>query len=423
MNLRTISRLGESCYEETLSNGLTIRVIPKPGFVRKYAFIAADYGSVDTKFRVADQTFCTPDGVAHYLEHKMFEMEYGDAMERFAAFGANPNAFTAYDMTAYYFSCTDHFEENLRTLLELVAQPHFTEDGVEKERDIIAQEIRMYEDSAESKLFENLLAAMFRSHPIRIPISGSEESIARITADTLNSCFRAFYAPSNMILCVVGDVDPEFVVRTAEELLPEGRNEKPVSDYGTPESGECPTHEVRKQMEVSMPMFAVGFRCEMPEDSWESMKWEIAADLAGELLAGESSPLYQRLYEENLIDGDFSGGFECVKGVGMISFTGDSISPEAVREALLEERDRMLREGLDEQEFLRLKKSAVGRRIRDLDSFESICYRICANHFDGLDYFVFPEAYAAVTLEDVRKFMELTLRPERMVFSVIEPKE
>ena len=423
MICREYPHLGERVYEAELANGLSVRIVPKPGFTRKYALIAADYGSADTAFVRDGQRVTTPDGVAHYLEHKMFDTPEGDAMERFAAYGASPNAFTGYDMTAYYFSCTEHFEENLRTLLEMVAVPWFKEESVEKERDIIAQEILMYEDSADSKLFENLFAAMFRNHPIRVPISGSVESIGEITAETLDTCFRAFYAPSNMMLCVVGDVDPETVIRHAEELLPKERQPRPGRYYGEPEGEECPQHEIRKTMEVAMPMFALGFRCEMPDDGWESLKWEIAADMASELLAGESSALYQRLYEENLIDSDFSGGFECVRGVGLISFTGDSPEPETVRDAIVEECGRLLREGLDEESFLRLKKSAVGRRIRDLDSFESICYRVCANFFDGVDYFHFPEAYAEVTLEDVRKFLEKTVCPAGMVFSVIEPKE
>ena len=416
-------RLGERYYEEVLPNGLTIRIVPKPGFSKKYALIAADYGSVDTRFMLDGEMVSSPDGVAHYLEHKMFETKNGDAMDRFAAFGASPNAFTSYDMTAYHFSCTEQFEESFRTLLEMVAEPYFTESSVEKERDIIGQEIRMYEDSPDSRLFENLFAAMFRHHPVRVPIAGTVESIAEITADTLEQCFRAFYAPSNMMLCVVGDVDPEAIVRMAQECLPNERAEKPKGFYGEKESGECPTHEIRQKMEVSMPMFALGFRCDMPEDGWESLKWEIAADLASEMLAGESSALYQRLYEENLIDSDFSGGFECVKGVGLISYSGDSMEPEVVCEAILQECERLISEGLDEDDFLRLKKSAVGRRIRDLDSFESICYRMCANFFDGVDYFVFPEAYESVTLEDVKTFMEKTVCRERMVLSVIEPKE
>lgn len=413
--------LGERYYEEVLENGLTIRVIPKHGFAKKYAFFATDYGSIDTKFVLDGKEIRTPDGVAHYLEHKMFDLPDGDAMAMFAAQGGSPNAFTSYDMTAYYFSCTDHFEENFQILLEMISVPCFTEASVEKERGIISQEIRMYEDNADSRLYENLFSAMFCDHPIRVPIAGTVESVAEITAQTLHDCFRTFYAPSNMMLCVVGDVDPAWIVQATEARLPREKATRPIREYGSAKQGD--THEVRQKMEVSMPMFAVGFRCDLPENGWESLKQEIAGDVACELLTGESSELYQRLYDENVIDADFASGFECVKGAGLITFSGDSAEPERVRDAILEETRRMLREGLVEADFLRLKKSMVGRRIRDLDSFESICYRVCANFFDGVDYYDFQKAYAEVTLEDVRTFMEQTICEERMVLSVIEPKE
>jgi len=423
MRIVEAPRLGECYWEEKLENGLTIRVVPKPGFARKYAFIAVDYGSIDTSFTLNGARVRTPDGVAHYLEHKMFDLKDGDATERFAAGGASPNAFTSYDMTAYYFSCTDRFEENFHTLLDMIAEPWFTEASVNKERDIIGQEIRMYEDSPDSKLYENLFSAMFRHHPVRVPIAGTVESIAEITAETLNDCFRTFYAPSNMMLCVVGDVEPEQIAAWTEARLRRECAPRPVRDYGPKETLDCERHEIREAMEVSMPMFAIGFRCAVPEGGRESMKREIVGDLACELLAGESSALYQSLYEKNLIDSDFSAGFECVKGAGLISFSGDSQSPELVRQAILAECGRMLEQGLDEAAFRRLKKSAMGRRIRDLDSFESICVRMCTNFFDGVDYYDFPSVYEEISLEDVRAFLEETVREERLVLSIIEPKE
>lgn len=261
MKTVTAPRLGERYLEQRLPNGLTIRVVPKAGFSRKYAFFAVDYGAIDTKFQWNGEEIQTPDGIAHYLEHKMFDLPEGDAMERFAAAGASPNAFTAYDMTAYYFSCTDRFDENFQTLLDMLAQPWFTEASVNKERDIIGQEIRMYEDNPDSRLYENLFSAMYRTHPIRVPIAGTVESIAKITKDTLDQCFRAFYAPSNMMLCVVGDVDAEKVVSMAEAKLSRECAPRPVCDYGPPEQIDRESSMVQEAMEVSMPMFAVGFRC------------------------------------------------------------------------------------------------------------------------------------------------------------------
>ena len=416
-------KIGEGYYEERLPDGLLVRVVKKRGFARKYAFLAVDFGSIDTKFALDGEEKRVPDGIAHYLEHKMFDLPGENAMDLFAAYGGSPNAFTSYSMTAYYFSCTEQFTENLRILLRMVHTPYFTDESVEKERGIIAQEIRMYEDSPESRVGEELFGALFAEHPVRVPIAGTVESIAGITAEMLYDCHRAFYCPANMVLCVVGDVDAAEVCAIAGEVSQKTRQALPVRDYGAKEVMTPLRSRAERRMEVSMPTFSVGFKCPPPEKGLETMRREIIGDLAAEILIGESSPLYQRLYEDGLIDADFSAGYESVKDACLFSAGGDSKDPEAVLAALLDEAERVEREGFDPALFERLKKSALGRRTRDLDSFESICYRICAYHFDGADYFRFPEAYASVTLEDVKTFLRETVRPERAAMSVVRPKE
>ena len=416
-------KIGEGYYEERLPDGLLVRVVRKPGFARKYAFLAVDFGSIDTKFTLDGKTLRVPDGIAHYLEHKMFDLPDENAMNLFAAHGGSPNAFTSYAMTAYYFSCTEQFAENLRILMRMVYTPFFTDESVEKERGIIAQEIRMYEDSAESRVGEDLFGALFAEHPVRVPIAGSVESIGDITAEMLYACHRAFYCPSNMLLCVVGDVDADEVCALAREMAHGAQRVLPVRDYGAAETMLPVRAKTARRMEVSMPTFSVGFKCAPPKAGMETMRREIIGDLAAEILIGESSPLYQRLYEEGLIDADFSAGYESVKDACLFSAGGDSKDPEAVLAAMLEEAERIGREGFDTALFERLKKSALGRRTRDLDSFESICYRICAYCFDGADYFRFPEAYASVTPEDVLEFLRETIRPERAAISIVSPKE
>ncbi len=416
-------RLGEEYWEERLENGMRICVVPKRGFVRSYAFLAVDYGSVDTKYTVGGKTYRTPDGVAHYLEHKMFDLPEGNAMQLYAAHGGSPNAFTSYAMTAYYFDCTEEFEENLKTLLRLVTVPYFTPESVEKERGIIAQEIRMYEDSPDSRVYEDLFGALFAEHPIRVPIAGTVESIEEISAQTLHDCHRAFYQPANMMLCVVGDVDAERVAALVREHTDQTAREIPTRDYGAPEQMQSCRAQTVRTMAVSMPTFSLGFKCEAPEPGMATMRREIIGGLAAEVLVGESSPLYTRLYEEGLIDSDFSAGYESVKNACLFSCGGDSRDPATVCAAVLKEAERIGREGVEQAQFDRLIKSALGRRTRDLDSFESICYRMCAYYFDGIDYFRFPEAYAEVTPEDVRQFIQQTIRPERAAMAVIRPKE
>lgn len=422
MNQFTYSRLGESFFEEVLPNGLRVRVTKKPGFSRCYAFFAANYGSIDMVFTLGGKKFATPAGVAHYLEHKMFDMPNGNAMEEFSATGASPNAFTSYGMTAYHFECTDHFEENLRILLNFVSTPYFTDESVEKERGIIAQEIRMYEDSPGSCVYEKLFDAMFVQHPIRVPIAGTVESIADITAQTLYDCHRAFYDPSNMMLCVVGDVEPRRIADIACEILPKNPGSAFERDYGSDEPADCRENFVSCKMDVSMPLFMVGFKCD-PTEGQEALRRELLADLAAELLMGESSPLYTRLYEEGLIDAGFSCGYEAIKSACLISASGDSRDPQAVRDAIFDEVQRLVREGADPVLFDRLKKSAFGRRLRELDSFEAICYRMAENCFDHVEYYDFPDIYEQLTAEQAVEFLQQTVRPERTVLSVVYPRK
>ena len=415
--------IGESCFEQRLGNGMLVRVVPKRGFAKKYAFVAVDFGAIDTAFCQNGEEKRTPDGIAHYLEHKMFDLPEGNADGMFAARGAVPNAFTGYAMTAYHFSCTEHFGENLRLLLRMVTTPHFTPESVEKERGIITQEIRMYEDSAEQRVVEDVFAALYKEHPVRTSIAGTAESIGQITAQSLYDCFHAFYQPSNMVLCVAGDVDAAEVMAIAEDTTPKESAALPERRYGAQEGMLPVKTRTTRRMEISMPTFALGFKCEPPQKGMETMRREIIGDVAAEILAGESSPLYQRMYEDGLIDGSFSIGYESVKDACLVSASGDSDDPEAVLEAILKEAERIRREGFEPELFRRLKKSALGRRMRDLDSFESICYRICAYYFDGVDYFTFPEAYASVTPEDVQDFLTKTILPERAALSVVLPKK
>ena len=422
MNERIFPGLGEKIYEDTLPNGLRIKVVPKRGFARSYAFFATDYGSMDTRFRLDGKDYVSPDGVAHYLEHKMFDMPDGNALQKMSQTGASPNAFTSYNITAYHFSCTSMFEENFRTLLQFVSQGYFTQESVEKERGIIAQEIKMYADNPASRVDENLFCAMYQNHPIRVPVAGTVESIQDITAQTLIDCHRAFYDPSNMVLCVVGDVDPRQIHDIALEILPKVPGGASERDYGEKEPAAPDQHTITQEMEVSMPMFSVGFKgAEVPKGP-QRLRQEIIGDLAGEILCGESSRLYQEMYESGLIDPGFGVSYSLVRELSMLCLGGDSENPQAVLDAVLQEAQRVVKEGVDEELFLRLKRSAVGRRIRGLDSFEGLCYRLALSDFDGYDYFTFPALYESITAEDVRQLIAREITPEQAVLSVILPK-
>ncbi len=416
-------RLGEEVFWDSLPNGLTVAVIPRPGFTRKLAYFVADYGSIHTHYTVNDVPAQAPAGIAHYLEHKLFDMPGRDITAEFSALGAVPNAFTSYDMTAYHFCCTDNFRESLRLLLEFVSTPYFSPESVEKEQGIIGQEIGMNEDSPDTQLFELLMGSMYAHHPIREPILGTRESISRITAEILTHCHKAFYHPGNMLLCVVGDVDPEEVSSIARQILPEAPGTKGIACRTWQEDMTCAQDFVSKCMEVAMPMFQLGFKCEPPGWGEEAVLQEIVGDLAAEALFGESSQLYMELYEEGLIDGSFGGGFETVEGMGLLTLSGDSEDPEAVREAIFRHTERLLREGIPEEDLLRMKRSAMGRRIRGLDSFDSVCFRICAYHMSGYDYFEFPALYEAVTESHILEFLRRVITRSRSCLCVIYPND
>ena len=423
MKQREYPRLRETVYEEILPNGLRVSVVPRPGFSRKEAFFVTDFGSIHTEFRLDGKDYTVPDGVAHYLEHKLFDLPGRDVSTEFAALGASTNAFTSYDVTAYYFSCTDHFEQCLRLLLEFVSTPYFTEESVEKERGIIGQEIGMNEDNAESVAFEELCRALYREHNIRVPILGTQQTIARITPEILYTCHRAFYIPGNMMLCVAGDVDPEAVAAIARELLP--KDPMPTAEKRDPQEQSLGsvTVLVRREMDVAMPNFQLGFKCEPLSRGEAGARQEIIGDLAAEALFGESSPLYLRLYEQGLIDSSFGGGFESVAGMAMLTCGGDSRDAQAVEKAIVEQAEALAAEGIPEADFLRMKKSALGRKVRELDSFTGTCVRLCTDRFADFDYFTFPQVLESVTAAEVAAFLGRGVRRERSALAVIDPRK
>ena len=281
----------------------------------------------------------------------------------------------------------------------------------------------MNADNPDSRVFENLMTGMYERHPIRVPILGTQQTIAQITPQVLTQCHSAFYRPGNMLLCVVGDVDPEAVCNIARQTLPRYDDAAVTRTAAWQEEMTCPQAQVEENMEVAMPMFQLGFKCEPLGVGDEAVRQEAIGDLAAAALFGESSALYLRLYEEGLIDASFGGGFETVDDMAMLTASGDSDAPEKVRDAILAEAQRIVRDGVPQEDFLRMKRSALGRRIRDLDSFDSTAFRICAYYFSGFDYFRFPAIYRAVEQRDIREFLDRVVTARRCCLSVINPKQ
>ncbi|MBD5160474.1 MAG: insulinase family protein [Oscillibacter sp.] len=414
-------RAGETLYRRRLPNGLEIITVSKPYHAKSYAFFAVRYGGMDLRFRRDGQWLDTPAGIAHYLEHKMFEMEDGNVMVDFARNGASDNAFTSNAITAYYFTSTANFYENLRILLRFVSTPYFTPESVAKEQGIIAQEIQETEDDPDWRVYSNLMECLYRNSPVRIPVAGSVESIRHITSQTLYDCHKSFYTPSNMVLVCVGNVDPERIAEEAEAILP--REGGPVidRDYGEEES-PAPVQAERTQiMEVSMPMFLAGYKCRRPGTGEAMLRESIIGDLACDALFGDSSPLYTRLYEEGVINGSLGGNFDMLPGASYIYVGGDTKEPRRVFDEITRQAGRLGREGIDEAFYQQIRRSAYGGMLRSLNSFENIAISMAEGYFRGFDYYRFPEVFDTVTKADVEAFLRENIAPERAALSLIQP--
>ena len=417
-------QLGETLYAATLPNGLRLRVLPKPGFRTSYAAFATNYGGAHRRFRLDGQDVITPAGVAHYLEHKMFDLPNGDsALNILTANGADPNAFTSSGMTCYYFQCTHSFEENLRMLLHFVSTPYFTPETVQKERGIIAQEIRMGEDNPGLALYYRLLRQLYLHHPIRDRVAGTVESIEEICHETLYTCHKAFYAPSNMCLCVAGDLEPEQILDIAREALPEACAPIPEADFGPLEQLQPVEAFGREPMPVSAPQFLIGAKLHPAPAGEAALRQRLTAQLALRLLVGASSPLYTRLYADGTLNRDFDYEVDFSAGTGTVILGGESRDPERVLQALQEEVAKVADTGFDAARFARAKRASYGARLRGLEDFDNVCVSMAEGLFDG-----FCSLDAPLLLQSIRKgecedFVRQALAPERLALSIIEPKK
>ena len=423
MEKRNFSKVGETMYHEKLENGLNVFVFPKPEFQKGYAFFATNYGGMDMRFCLNGQWHNTPAGVAHYLEHKMFDTQEGNALQDLAANGASPNAFTSNAITGYYFDSTGKFEENLRILLSFVSVPWFTQESVDKERGIIGQEIGMIEDNPDWKGYMNLMKALYKVHPVRESVAGSVESISEITPETLYACHKAFYDPANMVLCVAGPVDPERICAVAREILPKQAGPIAAKDYGEKEEPQAAQSFIEQRMEVSAPIFHLGYKGEDPVNGEARLRQELVGELALEVLLGNSSPLYAKLYREGLINQEFSYAYESDPGCAFLLAVGESKDPEAVQMAVAGEAARIGREGVDSALWERVKKGAYGNKVRGLNSFEQLCVGQAQSFFAGYDYLRFAEVFSSITKEEAEELIENWVMPERTALSVVRAKE
>ncbi len=422
MNIKEVRNelLNEKYYDIDHPSGLKILVMPKENYSSTYAIFATKYGSIDTMIQMSDGSFKEiPEGTAHFLEHKLFESEDLDAFERFAKTGASANAYTSFERTGYLFSCSANFKKNLEILLDFVQNPYFTQATVEKEQGIIGQEIDMYKDAPDWEVMFNCLRTMYHNLPVRIDIAGTQESIAQITAKTLYGCYDNFYNLHNMVLAVAGNADVDEIVEVADKVLKpvEGKMaQRKVID----EPEEVIDSYIEEKLSVATPQFMFGFK-----ESWDTpertTKEEISMEILLDMISGQSSELYKRLFDGKLINNSF--GFEYFTGFGYscVLFAGESNDPKKVAEEIVGEIGRFRETGFDKTAFERTKKKLYGRMIMGMNDIEGLANNMAVSYFAGEDVFTDFEIFKTVTLDDVNDIFKKTLDENRSVLSVINP--
>ena len=422
MKKREYPAIGETIHTDTLPNGLSVHVVPKPGFSKSFALFATNYGGADRRFRLGGTWCDTPAGVAHFLEHKMFDTpDGGNALNILSANGASPNAFTSQGLTAYHFESTVGFDENLQTLLRFVSVPYFTQESVDKEQGIIGQEIRMTEDSPDHAIYVALMRSLYAHNPVRDSVAGTVESIAEIMAQTLYDCHRVFYNPSNMTLCVVGDVEPARVLALADETLPGSPGEVPGRDYGPAESALPVTARAEAVMPVSAPQCLFGAKLVPAAPGTARLHQTLTGELALRCLMGRASPFYTGLYADGLLNRDFGVEIDYSAGTATVLAGGESRDPEAVLSALAARVEEVTRVGLDEALFRRCQKAMFGGQLRGLGNFGGLAVSLAEGQFAGycpMDAFAVLESLSAAACA---AFITETLSSERIALSVVRP--
>ncbi len=419
----------EKLLYRKLDNNLKIFYMPKKGFAKKYAVLATNYGSNDLEFisPFDGEHIKLNEGIAHFLEHKMFEQpDNSDAFAEFAKYGANANAFTNFNMTAYLFSTTDNFYESLRHLISYVNTPHFTEENVNKEQGIIAQEIKMYDDNADWRLFFNTLKAMYINHPNRIDIAGTIESISRITKDELYKCYNTFYSPSNMALFVIGDLDFESICSLVEEVSSkENTFDGEIKRISSQEPDNVAQTLIKEEMEVSIPMFSMGYKDRISGimSGHDLCKKTIETEIIMACLFKKGSELNEELYDRGLILEPLSCEYNAHNDYGYSIISGETRDIDLVCKKIYETIEKAQIVGINKEDFERVKRSRLGSFVRAFDSIEGIANSFLDYYFEGINYFDVYDYTKEVTLDDVNKRLKDHFDKKMAVLSIINPIE
>lgn len=417
-------KVKEKMYIEKLENGLTVIIVPKNNLQKKYVIWGTNFGSLDNHF-IEPKTgneISIPDGVAHFLEHKMFEQESGvNSLDTLSALGVDANAYTTNDHTAYLFEATDNFYEALDELMDYVQHPYFTDENVEKEKGIIGQEIKMYDDHPGWQLYMNAMRCLYKVNPIKIDIAGSVESISGINKEILYTCYNTFYNPANMTMVICGDFVPEEILKEVKNRLVEKDKQAEIKRLYEKEPEEINEKSIEVTMDVSNPLFMLGFKDKINKNE-NMVKKHITVEIILDMLLGSSSELYKKMYEEGLILSTPDLDYEFSREYAHVLISGQSKDPKKVIEKIQNELNSMKEKGLEEEHFNRIKKKIYGGYVVEYNDPGSIARMILADGFKGINSFEYLESYNLITLDYAKQVLNDIFREDNMVFSIVNGK-
>lgn len=416
-------KIKEKAYVENLENGMKVIIIPKQNTKKKYVIWGTHFGSIDNRFimpQTREEVFI-PDGVAHFLEHKMFEQPNGtNSLDTLMALGIDANAYTTNDHTAYLFECTDHFEEGLNELMDYVQHPYFTDENVEKEKGIIGQEINMYDDDPGWQLYMNIMDCLYKNNPIKIDIAGTIESISKITPDVLYKCYNTFYHPSNMTMVLCGDFDPEELLKEVKKRLVPKENQGEIKRIYPLKENSINKKEKITQMEVSTPIFMIGYK-DIENSKEDRIQKHIAIEILLNMVIGKSSDLYKELYENGTVLSQPDIDYEFSDEYAHVLISGFSKDPKLVREKIDKTIESMKENGLDEEHFNRIKKKIYGDYVVEYNSVGDIARMFLADNIKGINSFEYIEKFEDVTKEYAEKVLNEIFKDENEAISIVNP--
>ena len=418
-------KLKEKLYVEKLENGLTVMILPRKTTQKKYAMWGVNFGSIDNHFINPDNNkeIKIPDGVAHFLEHKMFEQENGiNSLDALSSLGVDANAYTTNDYTTYLFECTDNFYEALDELMDYVQHPYYTDENVEKEKGIIGQEINMYDDYPTWKVYMNAMECLYHNNPVKLDIAGTIESITPITKETLYDCYNTFYTPSNMLMVITGDFEPEKLIQEIKNRIVKNENKGEIKRIYPEEPEEINKEKIEAVMDVNNPLFVIAIKDKTLENETEQVKKHIAIEILLNIIVGKSSKLYKELYETGIVMAPLDLDYEFSKQYAHIAISGQSNEPERVMKELKKEIEKFKKEGLEEEQFKRIKKKIYGDYVTEYNDISGVARMLMADYFKGINSFEYIENHKQVTKEYAEKILREIFDENKMVISIVKGK-